>query len=161
MAELKNSEPDFNLEFIEAVLKDHEMLTETAIASKKSHGYSDDLMSLWKSDLEISKDYIMKNKVFKIYDNNFFIGFFGLKLNEHKIIEIDHLWLLPGRIGKGYGRLIFNYIIGYLKINGHRRAILFAEPKAKGFYDKMGGKIIGKIESKVSGRFLDTYEYDF
>ena len=147
------------LSYVDAVESDFLLLTETAIASKKYWGYSEELLNLWKHDLEISKEYIQKNKVVKVYSQDGFIGFFGLKREKTGIIEIDHLWIKPNEIKKGYGRQIFAYIRNYLLSKGEKVIRLVAEPNAKEYYNKMGGRIIGQIESKLSGRFLDIYEY--
>ena len=148
------------LTYIDAIPDDDQLLTETAMISKKTWGYSDDLMTLWKPDLEVSCEYILKNKVVKVFDRDKFVGFFGLKLIENNQVELDNLWFRPGCINKGYGRLVFQHIVNYLKLNGHKKFELVAEPNAKGFYDKMGGKVTGQFQSKVSGRFLDIYEYE-
>jgi N-acetylglutamate synthase-like GNAT family acetyltransferase len=116
-------------------------------------------MDLWKSDLEVSEDYILENTVVKVFDQETFIGFFGIKAMEGGNLEIDHLWLIPDKIKKGYGRAVFQYILNDLRANGHKKATLTAEPNAKGFYDKMGGKIVGQFQSKINGRFLDIYEF--
>ena len=146
--------------YIDAVPEDDQLLKETAIISKKTWGYSDDLIEIWKPDLEVTGDYILKNKVVKVFDGDKFVGFFGLKFIENNQVELDHLWFRPGSINKGYGRLVFQHIVSYLKLNGYKKLELIAEPNAKGFYDKMGGKITGQFQSKVSGRFLDVYEYE-
>jgi GNAT superfamily N-acetyltransferase len=148
------------LTYIDAVTEDHLLLTATAIASKKIWGYSEDLIELWRTDLEVSKEYIPKNKVVKVYEQEIFIGFFAVKISEGNLAEIDHLWLLPGRIHQGFGKLIFQHIIHYLKSTGHKSATLIAEPNATGFYNKMNGKVIGQFQSKISGRFLDIYEFN-
>lgn len=148
------------LTFIDAVTEDHTLLTETSYISKKNWGYTDELMHLWESDLRVCEDYILHNKVVKVFAQSDYIGFFALKPDVGKNIEIDHLWLLPDKQHQGYGRVIFQYIFFYMKSNGYNKATLVAEPHSKGFYDKMGGKITGQFQSKISGRFLDIYEYD-
>ena len=116
-------------------------------------------MDLWKTDLEVSQEYILKNEVVKVYERNRFIGFYGIKFTNKDEAEIDHLWLLPEKIRQGLGRLIFNHIFVCLKSKKYKKATLVAEPNAKGFYEKMGGIVIGQHQSKVSGRFLDIYEF--
>jgi hypothetical protein len=142
-----------------AVPGDFKLLTGTAIASKKYWGYPDELINLWRIDLEVSEDYILRNEVVKVYEGSTFIGFYGLKMQENGIVEIDHFWLTTDNIKKGYGRLIFAQMLNHLKANGHSKATLIAEPNAKGFYDKMRGKVVSQFESKISGRFLDIYEF--
>jgi ribosomal protein S18 acetylase RimI-like enzyme len=147
------------LTYRSAELADHLLLTDTAIRSKKYWGYSDDLVELWKSDLTISEEYIRTNIVVKVYANDSFIGFYALQTIDDKLIEIDHLWLLPNSIHRGYGKIIFSHILQYLKLHGYERARLVAEPNASTFYDKMGGHVIGSIQSKINGRQLKLYEY--
>ena len=149
-----------NLTYINAIPEDAELLTQTALDSKKSWGYSDELMNLWKSDLVVSVEYILGNRVVKIFDQDRFIGFFGIKMVGNTGAVIDHLWIIPNELRNGYGRLVFQHIMNYLKSNDHEKVTLIAEPNAKGFYDKMGGRIMGKFQSQVSGRVLDVYEFD-
>lgn len=147
-----------NLEYIAAVPEDSELLSKTAVDSKKIWGYPDELIQLWKTDLEVTPNYILKNTVVKVFDGEKFIGFFALKTEEENT-ELDHLWLTPGNTRQNYGRMMFEYIRLYLSSIEVEKMTLLAEPNAKGFYDKMGGEVIGEFESKLSGRFLDIYEF--
>lgn len=147
------------LRYTDAVLEDSELLSETAIMSKKFWGYTDEMIQLWKTDLEITNTYILKNKVVKVYAGASFIGFFAIKWHADENPEIDHLWLKPENIRQNYGREIFNFVKDSLWSEGFHKATLTAEPNAKGFYEKMGGTVIGKFESKIAGRFLEIYEF--
>lgn len=148
------------LKYIKAEDKDDELLTSTAVNSKKYWGYPDEQMDLWKTDdLQVTKEYIKKNQVYKVYDQSNFIGFYGIFKKENDTWEIDHLWLTTDNIRKGYGTIIFKHILTELFKKDAKKAILIAEPNAKVFYDKMGGKVIGEFQSKISGRFLDLYEF--
>jgi hypothetical protein len=148
-----------NLRYIDANPEDAELLSSVAFESKKFWGYSNELMNLWKDDLEISREYILKNNVIKVFDGNTFIGFFAIKQQNEKSAELDHLWLKPESIKKNYGRAIFSFIINDLSSNNIEKFILIAEPNAIGFYQKMNGKVVGEFQSKISGRFLDIYEF--
>ena len=149
-----------HLKYIKAEDNDDEMLTFTAVQSKKYWSYSDEQMNLWKTDdLQVTKEYIKKNQVYKVYNQSNFIGFYGIIKKENDTWEIDHLWLTTDNIRKGYGTVIFQHILSELYIKDAKKAILIAEPNAKSFYDKIGGKIIDKFQSKISGRFLDIYEF--
>jgi len=151
---------EIKLTYTDAVSEDAELLTATAHNSKKFWGYSDALMELWKEDLEINTDYILKNKVVKVFENKNFIGFFALKTNHKEEVEIDHLWLLPDKIKRGYGRSIFQHILNYVKTQGYKKVTLIAEPNAKGFYEKMNGRVVGMFQSKINNRLLDIYQFD-
>ena len=148
-----------NLQYFDANFEDAELLSSLSYSSKKFWGYSDELMDLWKSDLEISKEYILKNKVVKVFEGDNLLGFFALIIDEELNAELDHLWLKPENIKRNYGRQIFQHIIDKLASEGFNKMTLLAEPYATGFYEKMNGKVIGKFQSKISGRFLDIYEF--
>jgi GNAT superfamily N-acetyltransferase len=145
--------------YIDAIAEDAELLSLTAKSSKKIWGYSDELMLLWKEDLEVAKDYIFENKVVKVYNLEKYVGFFAVKSLENENAEIDHLWITPKNVKQNYGREIFQFIKSYVASIGSKKLTVIAEPNAKGFYEKMGGKIIGRFESIINGRFLDIYEF--
>ncbi len=149
------------LTYLKADVNDAQQLTEIAISSKKYWGYSKSLMKIWKNDLTLTINYIEENIVYKIYHNDLLIGFYALKFNrQYNYYEIDHLWLTPDNINKGFGKLIFNHIIHQLLHKRQSKAIVIAEPNAIGFYNKMNGKVIGQFESKPKGRLLPIYEFD-
>jgi acetyltransferase (GNAT) family protein len=152
--------PKPNLTYADATPEDAELLSAIAFDSKKFWGYPDELMALWKTDLEINHEYILENKVVKVLDAENFIGFFALKFAENGNVELDHLWLKPEHIKRSYGREIFKYIIDYLSTKTYHTMTLIAEPNATGFYEKMNGKVSGRFESKISGRFLDIYAFE-
>ena len=147
------------LKYIKATPEDHDLLTQTAMSSKKHWGYADRLMELWREDLTITPEYITRNEVVKVENADGFIGFYGLVHKGDHHWEVDHFWLLPGYIRKGYGTRIFEQILKHIKQRNGRSVSLSSDPNAKGFYDKMGGSVIHREPGKVSGRFLDVYEF--
>jgi GNAT superfamily N-acetyltransferase len=146
------------LYYILATYQDCDLLTATALQSKRYWNYPDELMQLWKDELTIDANYIGENSVVKVFDDKEFIGFFSLVEIETGV-EIDHFWLVPNSIRKGYGKVIFAYIREHVKKINKTRIELTADPNAKIFYEKMGGKLIRSFESKVKGRYLDVYEF--
>ena len=148
-----------NLSYFSAIPEDAQWLSATAFQSKKNWGYDDELMRLWKDDLEITAAYILKNNVVKVFDGQTFLGFFAIKMTDSENAELDHLWLTPENMRKHYGSIIFHKIISDLEAIGCKNMTLTAEPNAVRFYDKMGGIVVGKFQSKVSGRLLDVYAF--
>lgn len=146
------------LQFYEANPRDSELLTKTAWKSKKVWNYSDEQMDLWTDELTISESYIIKNRVFKIFNGENYVGFFSL-VRYDSYLELDHLWLLPGNMRKGYGQKVFEFIKETAKEMKCLLIEVYAEPNSNGFYAKMGGKIIRKKESKIKDRFLNVYEF--
>ena len=144
------------IQYIKATPEDAKMLSETAKQSKQIWGYSSELMKKWEEELTVTEKHIEKNKVFKVYQNNIYIGFFSL-VKFINWTEIGHFWILPDYLRKGFGSVIFSKIIEI--VTGYNEAILevYAEPNANGFYEKMGGEIHKQIGAKEKGRQMNVY----
>lgn len=147
------------LNFELASSDDSRLLTETAFKSKRNWNYTEEEMALWTNELRITEQYIKENNIFKILDKTNYLGFFALVTNVY-YMEIDHLWLLPENIQKGYGRMTFDFIQQTAQRLNYNILRIVSEPNANEFYSKMGGKIIQSKESKLKGRFLDIYEFE-
>ena len=75
--------------------------------------------------------------------------------------ELEDLWLEPGVIGAGYGRLLFEHAAEIAR--SHAATVLEwdAEPYAQGFYEAMGGREIGRVPSAAeAGRTLPRMRLD-
>jgi len=148
------------LNYQKAIVCDAEILTEIAHSSKRFWIYTDEQMSLWKEDLTITENYLSNNLVYKVYNENKLIGFYALKFDDSEnCYEIDHFWLTPENIKKGFGRHIFKNAVSQLSVLYQTKFFLVAEPNAIGFYEKMNGRKIKSMQSKIPGRTLDIYEF--
>jgi GNAT superfamily N-acetyltransferase len=74
------------------------------------------------------------------------VGFFSfLPVERPDTLDLDHFWVLPEAQGKGVGRLVFERTVLEARKAGTRRMTITAEPRAEGFYLKMGAvRICGK-----------------
>jgi N-acetylglutamate synthase-like GNAT family acetyltransferase len=145
------------LTYVKATPEDSVPLSETAIQSKKYWGYSDELIRSWMPELEITKTYIEKDTVVKIFQESVFIGFFGLSRVDEQTIALDHLWLVPEYIQKGFGKVIFEQIRQEAQAQHYKTITIISDPNANGFYEKMGGKEIERIPSSIPNRYLIKY----
>lgn len=145
------------LTYTNASAEDALLLTEIAINSKKHWGYPDDWMCLWLPELEITADYISDNIVTKVYEKDVLIGFFALVKTAPDTSSLDHMWLIPGKIGAGLGRIIFDKITQQAYTAGYREISITADPNANGFYEKMGAKLKESVPTSIPGRFLNVY----
>jgi GNAT superfamily N-acetyltransferase len=82
----------------------------------------------------------------------------GLVAGWHRVTrhgaraELEDLWLEPGYIGTGLGRVLFEHAAGVARRHGAERLEWDAEPYAEGFYRGMGGVEIGRTPSEVVAR---------
>ncbi|MEK6494631.1 bifunctional GNAT family N-acetyltransferase/NUDIX hydrolase [Myroides odoratimimus] len=139
-----------------ATVADCELLTETALTSKRYWGYREEYMSMWTDDLTITDINFRKGELFKCFCADEYIGFFELE-DKGPYLRIDHFWLLPVHINKGYGRVIISHIKAIAKSRGYKYIEVYAEPNANIFYEKMGGVCVKQVLTSVPGRMMKVY----
>lgn len=145
------------LHFIDAEAKHTELLRDTLISSKGYWGYSQEQLEQWRSNLRFEDEYIYRNTVKLILDESEVIGFFAIVKGD--IDELDHLWLLPKAIGKGFGNLVFEKILSECKILDITEFYIISDPDAEGFYLKKGALKVGEVYSEPQKRMLPILKY--
>ncbi len=145
------------LNFIDAEAKHTELLRDVLISSKGYWGYSKEQLEEWRSNLKFEEAYITGNTVKLILKDKEVIGFFAIVKGDSDVL--DHLWLLPKAIGKGYGNLVFKQIISEC----HRLEIsnfdIISDPDAEGFYLKKGALKVGEVYSQPQKRMLPKLKF--
>jgi N-acetylglutamate synthase-like GNAT family acetyltransferase len=145
------------LAFIDAESKHSELLRDILIASKGYWGHAQEQLEQWRSTLTFEAEYIARNSVKLIVKDNEVIGFFAIvKSNSN---ELDHLWLLPKAIGKGYGNLVFKQIITEAIALDIPDFYIISDPNAEGFYIKQGAVRVGETYSAPQKRMLPKLKF--
>jgi N-acetylglutamate synthase-like GNAT family acetyltransferase len=148
------------LTFFDAKSKHIDLLRDILINSKSYWGYSKKQLEIWKSNLKFEDDYITRNTVKLIYKKIDVIGFFAIvKGDTVKHNELDHLWLLPDAIGKGYGNQAFEQILLECKRLNITDFYIVSDPDAEGFYLKKGAVKVGEVYSESQKRMLPKLKY--
>lgn len=145
------------LNFVDAEAKHAELLRDTLIASKGYWGYSQAQLEEWRANLKFEEAYITRNTVKLILKDREVIGFFAI-VKSHSS-ELDHLWLLPKAIGKGYGNLVFEQIITECKTLDISSFHITSDPNAAGFYLRKGALKVGEVFSAPQNRMLPKLKY--
>lgn len=145
------------LNFIDAEAKHCELLRDTLIASKGYWGYSQEQLEKWRSNLRFEEEYIARNTVKLILEDGEVIGFFAIVIGDSN--ELDHLWLLPEAIGKGYGNVVFEQILSECKTLEIASFYIISDPDAEGFYLKKGALKVGEVYSAPQKRMLPKLEF--
>ncbi|SFD37163.1 GNAT family N-acetyltransferase [Flavobacterium phragmitis] len=141
-----------------ANITDNETLTEITKKSKAYWGYSEEQIRKWDKNLTISQDYIRLHNVFKLVDNDLIIGYYSFIFENDKTVELDNLFVLPGYIGKGFGKYLLLDFLNRMKGIGIEKITLDSEPNAAEFYSKMGFVKVGEFESSIKNRFMPIME---
>ena len=62
---------------------------------------------------------------------------------------LDFLYIHPRHKGKGYGKILWGYVIEKANELGLKSFTIDSDPNAKGYYLKMGAQLIGETPSTV------------
>ena len=65
---------------------------------------------------------------------------------------LDPLWVLPGWMGQGIGRTLFEHAVRRAGALGVAVVGIEADPNATGFYRRMGARRVGENASELDGR---------
>lgn len=146
------------MEILKADIEDNEILTSITKKSKAYWGFSEDILKGWEHLLTVTKDYIEKNKVYKLILNEEIIGYYSYSFTDEKTINLDNVFVLPEFIGKGFGKILMNDFLENTKQLDIDKITLDAEPNAENFYKTFGFETIGKLESSIKDRYLPIME---
>ena len=136
-------EPSSALVFRRARAEDAAVLTDIALAGKQFWGYPAEWIALWRHDLEVVPHYIRNEPVQVAEMKGEIIGFVGLSTADDDRY-LEHMWLRPDFIGRGFGRVLFGEAVRLAREEGVRELRINADPNAAPFYLKMGAVRIGQ-----------------
>lgn len=145
------------LHFIDAEAKHAELLRDTLILSKGYWGYSQEQLERWRSDLKFEDEYVSRNTVKLILNESEVIGFFAIVKGD--VDRLDHFWLVPRAIGKGFGNLVFDKILSECRLLNISEFYIISDPDAEGFYLKKGALKVGEMYSEAQKRMLPKLKY--
>jgi GNAT superfamily N-acetyltransferase len=134
-----------------ASLDEAAALTKIALDAKRYWGYPEHWIKHWESDLTITPDYISNNHVYVAEENGDIQGFYALCVAGNKA-ELDHLWVMPARIGTGVGKELFLDAMERAAKLDVSAVEISSDPNAAGFYKRMGATQIGEVDSPIDGQ---------
>jgi GNAT superfamily N-acetyltransferase len=101
------------------------------------------LMSISAGDLERDEAWILADETGPL-------GFYRLSFDADRA-EIEELHLEPDRIGRGFGRMLFEHAVTRARALGVMRLEWSCDANALGFYVAMGGQVTGSSPSGIEG----------
>jgi GNAT superfamily N-acetyltransferase len=138
--------------FRPAEVQDAALLTEIALAAKQHWGYPAEWMAEWRPDLTVTPGYIRSQPVSVAELAGEVVGFAGLSMLEgHRYLE--HLWLRPKHIGRGFGRALFLEAVRLARAADVAELRIKSDPNAELFYLKMGAVRTGLEVYDLLGQF--------
>lgn len=138
--------------FRKARLDDIPVMNQISVQSKRHWGYPDSWIEKWNDDLTLNQIKFESLSILLLEIDDQSMGFCAIS-KEGQDYEIEHLWLLPGLIGKGLGKRLLKESINRF-VPKNSRIYVEADPNAEAFYQRQGFKTFDRIESYPKGRFL-------
>ncbi len=128
-----------------------ESLSQIAFAAKGHWNYPPHWMELWRPQLTFTPEYVEQNENWVAEEGGIPIAFYTLQEKDGNA-WLDNLFVLPTYIGKGLGKQLFLHAIELARGRGYKILQLEAEPKAIGFYEKMGMQRIREHQYELDGQ---------
>jgi GNAT superfamily N-acetyltransferase len=142
------------MQIVRAKPEDAEALTEIAHAAKRHWGYPEQWIQSWRDILTMRPEFIAANVAYSAIEEGRAVGFY-LLTNEDDGIHLDHLWIDPHAMGRGFGRALFDHAVEETRRLGHRTLKIEADPNAEGFYTHMGARRVGEAVTEIDGQRRD------
>jgi GNAT superfamily N-acetyltransferase len=139
------------MDIVRAKPADAGILTRVALSAKRFWNYPECWIAEWTPLLTISPQYIEDNEVYALTVAQEIVGFYALTGNGPRL-SLDHLWLAPAAIGKGYGRALMEHAVNRARQLGATALEIEADPNAQGFYERMGARKVGDRATEVQGQ---------
>ncbi|MEO0986259.1 MAG: GNAT family N-acetyltransferase [Cyanobacteria bacterium J06639_14] len=143
--------------------EDATVLSELAMRSKASWGYSDEFMKACREELTITPEK-MHSSVFHFVVaeiSSAIAGFYGVERLSNSQFELEALFVDPIHMGSGIGRTLMTHAKHHIAACGGTTLMIQGDPNAAGFYRAVGAQPIGDRESaSIPGRLLPVFSLE-
>ena len=124
-------------------------LNELMRLSKAYWGYPQSFMDDFMEIFQLTDKHLSSHLLKTLQQGDEIIGFLGFQKNNDEPLELDYFFIHPSYIGKGFGRKLWEQALVIAKSMGKTNFILWSDPGAEKFYEKMGCTNIGMRKSPL------------
>ena len=146
---------------------DSDILTEIAFFAKRHWNYPDEYYEIWKDELTITEKYLKQNIVYKAVYEELIVGFYSIVENKsdfysgdilvQKGFWLEHIFIRPEYHRFGIGTKLINHAKHISEETGIQNLLIFVDPNAKGFYDRIGAEFLYDSKSSIPERLIPVY----
>lgn len=159
-------DPEY-LQIVPAEEPDAAILTDVAIAAKRHWPYPESYFDIWHKELTITCDYITAHIVYKIVYGDIVAGFYSIVQNAQDFFSgevfvqkgfwLEHIFIRPKYHHQGMGWVLTDHAKQIAKSKGIDALLIFVDPYARGFYEKIGADFLYDSKSSIPGRMIPVY----
>ncbi len=136
-------------------------LSALCLRSKAVWGYDDAFMAACVEELTLHPDELSTTRLQLAEDEQGCIGIVQVAMDDEATASLEAMFVEPGRMGGGAGRLLFQWATGQARTLGARTMMIEADPEAAPFYRHMGAVNVGQAPSgSIPGRMLPLLRFD-
>ena len=126
-------------------------LGEIAAAAKRHWGYPPGWLAAWRAQLTITPAHLTSWHVrVAAHADGAPLGFAAIAPASPRWM-LEHLWVDPGALGQGIGRLLVRDALRAAQAGGSAGLMIEADPHAAGFYLRCGASRAGAIAAAMPG----------
>ena len=146
-----------------AKIEDLPKISTLAIQSKAHWKYTEEQMSTFRSELTMTPQMLTTRLVFVAEEDRQMVGYYSLVDlvgNEPVTLELEHLFVTPNRLRCGIGSSLYSHAKRTAREQGGRSLVIQSDPNARGFYVRLGAKLVREIPSSIPGRTIPYFVAD-
>lgn len=125
-------------------------LTQLARGAKASWGYPAEWLEAWREELTITADYVLQNQVVVADTGDGLAGVAALERIRGEAV-LEHVWVAATHQRQGIGEALVRHALALASEAGDRTVRVTSEPRAVGFYERLGGRLARSIPAPMPG----------
>ncbi len=144
-----------------AVPADAARLSQLAMRSKAHWGYSEAFIEACREELTVSESDVESGLIdYQVAERGHaLLGYYALSRQSADTFELEAMFVDPGHIGTGVGRLLMQHALTSSRDAGASCLAIQSDPHAVDFYIAAGARQVGVLESgSIANRFLPLLE---
>lgn len=138
-----------NYQLTEATNNDINQINNLLRQSKAHWGYDEIFLDKFIEKFGITSAYLQSHSIRLLLVDAVLAGFYNFSLHENGELELDNFFLHPDYMGKGWGKKLWELCCEDAKKLGKTEFIIWSEPNAEKFYQRMGCIKIGERKSPM------------
>ncbi len=140
---------------ITANINDVDLINRLMRRSKASWGYTDEFLDQFMGYFQVTPATFASNHMVKLFcqyeaEKDNVIGFYSLSFKKENECELDNFFIDSPYISQGYGKKMWHSLIKNLSEQRQKEFIIWSDPYAESFYEKMGCSKIGIRQSPLN-----------
>jgi GNAT superfamily N-acetyltransferase len=137
---------------------DAPVLSELALRAKAHWGYDLAEMLVFRPELTLAPEALASRLAHVLEAGDRLAGFYTLAPRSEAEVELEHLFVEPAFMGRGFGSELLVHAARAARRAGFARMHIQSDPHAEGFYRRRGASLVRWIGSSIPGREIPLFE---